>query len=407
MIERKPYIDLWKSLSADKSMIFLSGPRQTGKTTLAKEIASHFTNSVYYNWDIMGSKKLLITNPAFFQELTRKDASKPIVIFDEIHKYKQWKNYVKGIYDEFKDDYIFLILGSGRLDVYQKGGDSLAGRYFHFHLFPFTLAELCGNQRKFNSFIQNPLKGFDLNNTHKTKKIWDTLFITSGFPEPFVKKSPVFYRRWSSIYLKQIIKEDIRNFADTKRIDMLELLLSLLPDKIGSPLSLNAIAQDIQTTFDSVKKWLQLLEMVYVLFRISPWTRKITRSILKEKKAYIYSYPEIVNAAARFENIVAIELRRAVYAWNESGLGKFELHYLRDKQKNEVDFLIANNHKPFLLLEVKLSDDTISKSLIYFQNILQIPAVQLVNKENIYRYIKNGSNNILVITAHRWLSSLP
>lgn len=407
MIPRTPYVDLWKSLSAEKSMIFMSGPRQAGKTTLAKEISSHFTNSVYFNWDIMGSKKLLITNPTFFQELTRKDSTKPIIVFDEIHKYKQWKNYLKGIYDEFKDEYIFLILGSGRLDVYQKGGDSLAGRYFHFHLFPFTIAELSGRRRTFNSFIQNPLKGFDLNTIHKTKIIWDKLFKTGGFPEPFVKKSPQFYRQWSSIYLKQIIKEDIRDFAATKRPDMMELLLSLLPDKIGSPLSLNGIAQDIQTTFDSVKNWLKLLEMVYVLFRISPWTHKISRSILKEKKAYVYSYPEIENEAARFENMAALELRRAVYAWNESGLGKFDLHYLRDKQKNEVDFLLSNNNKPILLIETKFSDDSVPKSLLYFQNILHVPAVLLVNKENIYKYIKNNNMNILIITAHRWLSSLP
>ena len=407
MLKRKLYINLWESLSSEKQMIFLSGPRQVGKTTLAKFIARSYSNKYYFNWDIISNKKILIKDPAFFQHINRVDSTKPIVILDEIHKYKQWKNYLKGIYDQFKNEYVFLVSGSGRLDTYQKGGDSLAGRYFKFHLFPFTIAELSRENRDFSGFINNPLKNFDINKSQSTKKIWNALFNTGGFPEPFVKGTKAFLNRWSLNYYHQIVREDIRDVSDIRRINSLDLLFSLLPSKVGSPLSINNLAQDTQTAFDSIKSWLALFESFYLIFRISPWTRKISRAILKEKKLYLFNYTEIQDKGSMFENMVALELFRAINNWNDYGFGRFTLHFIRNKEKEEVDFLIADNKNPVLLVEAKFSDEAVSKSLLRFQNDLGIPAVQLVNNENIYRYFKNGKNNILVVTAHQWLSSLP
>ena len=407
MLKRKLYINLWESLSSEKQMIFLSGPRQVGKTTLAKFIARSYSNKYYFNWDIISNKKILIKDPAFFQHINRVDSTKPIVILDEIHKYKQWKNYLKGIYDQFKNEYVFLVSGSGRLDTYQKGGDSLAGRYFKFHLFPFTIAELSRENRDFSSFISNPLKKFDINKSQSTKKIWNALFNTGGFPEPFIKGTKAFLNRWSLNYYHQIVREDIRDVSDIRRINSLDLLFSLLPSKVGSPLSINNLAQDTQTAFDSIKSWLALFESFYLIFRISPWTRKVSRAILKEKKLYLFNYTEIQDKGSMFENMVALELFRAINNWNDYGFGRFTLHFIRNKEKEEVDFLIADNKNPVLLVEAKFSDEAVSKSLLRFQNDLGIPAVQLVNNENIYRYFKNGKNNILVVTAHQWLSSLP
>ena len=407
MLKRKLYIDLWESLSSEKQMIFLSGPRQVGKTTLAKIIAKGYSNKYYFNWDIISNKKLLIKDPAFFQHLNRVDSTKPIVILDEIHKYIQWKNYLKGIYDEFKNEYAFLVSGSGRLDTYQKGGDSLAGRYFKFRLFPFTIAELSKENRDFNDFIDNPLKDFDINKKQSTKKVWNALSNTGGFPEPFVKGTKAFLTRWSSNYYHQIVREDIRDVSDIRKISSVDLLFSLLPSKVGSPLSINNLAQDIQTAFDSIKSWLALFESFYLIFMISPWTRKISRAISKEKKLYLFNYTEIQDKGSMFENMVALELFRAINNWNDYGLGRFTLHFIRNKEKEEVDFLIADKNNPVLLVETKFSNETVSKSLLNFQNILDVPAVQLVNSENTYRYFKNGRNNVLVITAHQWLSSLP
>ena len=401
------YCDIWNALSSEKEMIFLSGPRQTGKTTFALDVAKSFNNNFYFNWDIISNKHKLIENPTFFETMNRKDESRPLVILDEIHKYGDWKNYLKGIYDEFAADYQFLVSGSGRLDIYQKGGDSLAGRYFHMRMFPFTVAELSKKRRKFSEFMQDPLSGFDINNKSITADLWQTLFNTSGFPEPYTKGKNSFWTRWSANYIKQIIREDIRDTLGLKKLDAMETLFSLLPSRVASPVSLSSLSRDLRVSFETVDRWFSLFDSFYLTFRISPWTKKISRSILKEKKVYLYNYPEINDEAARFENMAAVELLRAIHNWNDLGYGRFSLCYLRNKDKEEVDFIIVNNNKPVLLIETKSSDKKISPNLKKFQNILRIPAVQLVNKDNIFKYHNNDGGKILVITASRWLSSLP
>ena len=408
MFKRAIYKELWDELSMEKPMVFISGARQTGKTTFAREIiARQFKNNIYFNWDIIRDKKRLIEDPTFFQHVNRVDSSVPLVIFDEIHKYKNWKNYLKGIYDEFSKEYKFLVSGSGRLDIYQKGGDSLAGRYLQLHIFPFTIAELSAKKRQFYEFIKNPIEGFDINPTKHTSDLWQALSEVGGFPEPFIKGKKTFWNKWSQVYARQILQDDIRNVIDLKNIDTVEILFSLIPSKVGSPLSINNIAQDLQVAFETVKNWLMIFERFYLVFQLAPWTNKISRAITKEKKNYLFNYPLIQQESARFENMVALELLRAVYNWNEHGHGKFSVHYIRNKEKAEVDFVIVNNNKPFLLLETKLSDDSVAKSLLNFQSIFNIPVVQLVNKEAVFKYIRNGSNKALIVTAHRWLSCLP
>ncbi|MBU0951480.1 MAG: ATP-binding protein [Elusimicrobia bacterium] len=407
MIKRTLYLDLWQELASGKQMIFLSGPRQVGKTTFTKEIAKEFKNNVYFNWDIIENKKKLLQNPAFFETINRVDESAPLIILDEIHKYKNWKNYLKGIYDQFSTDYRFIISGSGRLDLFQKGGDSLAGRYFQLHLLPLTLAELSKKRRNIESFIKNPINEFDINEINPSQDKWDMLCNFGGFPEPFIKSSKTFLNRWSRTYLAQLLREDIRSLTEVKKVDDIEILFSLLPSRIGSPLSVNNLVSDTQVSYVSIKDWLNLFEKFYLTFRISPWTKRIARAILKEKKLYLYNYTEIKIEGYKFENMIALELLRCMYSWNEHGYGKFNLHYIRNKDKEEVDFLITENNNPMLLVETKYSDESVSKNLIKFQNELKIPAVQLVNTKNVFKYIKNNDNKILIVTAPRWLASLP
>jgi hypothetical protein len=176
---------------------------------------------------------------------------------------------------------------------------------------------------------------------------------------------------------------------------------------VGSPLSINNLAGDLQVAFDTAKNWLRLFDAFYLTFRLPPWTAKISRSILKEKKIYLFNYPVIDDEAARFENLVILEFLRAIEAWNDYGWGKFSIHYLRNKDKQEVDLLLAKGNKPFLLVEAKLSDTSPAANLFAFQDTLDIPALQLVKKEGVKKVYKNGNNSILVVTAHRWLSSLP
>lgn len=406
MHNRRYYIKIWQELASEKSMVFIAGPRQAGKTTLSKLIAHSYANNYYFNWDIAEHRALFASNPSFFEGIRRKDASTPLIILDEIHKYREWKNYLKGIYDQFHESYKFLVSGSGRLDIYQKGGDSLAGRYYMFHLFPFTIAELGNRNVPIEAFMKNPLQ-ISMEQAGKLRAIWDMLSDLSGFPEPYLSGKAATYRRWSNTYSHQLIREDIRDVVEIKAIADVETLYLLLPSKIGSPLSVPSLANDMKVSYNTVRNWLEVFERFFLIFSIPTWTGKIARAIQKERKVYLWDTPKIKDPSARFENMVAQELYRAVILWNDMGYGDFSLHFVKNKEKQEVDFLLANNKKPFLLIESKMADEQPSKSLRIFQNSLNVPAVQLVNAGDGYKLIPNGNNKILITSASQWLSQLP
>lgn len=406
MRDRKPYVRIWQELSRDKGMIFLSGPRQTGKTTLAQIISKSFSNYLYFNWDVPQHRIRLIKDPAFFETVERKDSSRPLIVFDEIHKYRDWKNYLKGVYDQFNKKYQFLVSGSGRLDIYQKGGDSLAGRYFLFHLWPFTIAELGERNRTYKSFLKEPLY-ISMRQNNKLGKIWSQLSKQSGFPEPFLSNRTTTYHRWSNTYSRQLIREDIREMTGIKSAEDLETLYLLLPSKVGSPISIPSLARDLRVSYNSIHSWLTIFEKFFMVFSITSWTRRITRAIQKERKVYLWDIPKIENSAARFENMVALELFRAVNAWNDMGYGSYSLHYIKNKEQQEVDFLIANGNNPFLLIEAKTADTQPSLILKKFQRVLNVPAIQLINEGDRYQMLSNEKQSILIAPAYQWLSQLP
>lgn len=386
-------------------MIFMAGPRQTGKTTLAQQIAAAFSNHRYVNWDAVQDKTLLIRNPDFFTQGPWNDSTPPLIVFDEIHKYRNWKNYLKGMYDTFAGRYKFLVLGSGRLDVYQKGGDSLAGRYFMFNLWPLTIGELGNRQLLFQTFKADPLTTPEPD--PNLNAAWEQLSQLSGFPEPFSSGDLPTYVRWWATYRRQMLREDIRDMTAVKNIDHMEILLSLLPSRVGSPLSMDSLGRDLQVSAATVKNWIQIFESFFLVFRLRPWVQKISRAISKERKLYFYNCAAIESEAFRFENMVALELLRAASSWNSMGYGEFSLHYIRNKEKEENDFLLADRNKPVLLIEAKLSESEPAKSLIKFQNVLQVPAVQLVRTPHIKNHFFNGNQNILVVSAPHWLAGLP
>jgi len=405
IMKRKLYNKIWTELSGYNQMVFIAGPRQAGKTTFTKQIAESFSNSVYFNWDIIEEKSKLLENPSFYEDLNLKDDSRPLLIFDELHKYPKWKNYLKSVYDRDKGNYKIIVSGSGRLDTFQKGGDSLAGRYLLFYLWPFTLAELSDQNISFDTFIKDPL--LIPVDQEETQKTWDILKKYSGFPDPFIQEDDKFYQIWSNTYKKQLLREDIRDLTSLRSSENIEILFSLLPSKIGSPLSMASLARDIGVSFDSIKKWIDVFESFFLVFRISPWTTKISRAIKKEKKIYLFDYAGMNAESAKFENMVALELWRAVSNWNDRGFGNFSLNYIRNREKEEVDFVISQNNQPILLIEAKLSDSKPAKHLLKFQNLLQIPAVQLVDQSNICKKVSNGKYKVLIITADRWLAQLP
>ncbi|HEY5496712.1 MAG TPA: ATP-binding protein [Syntrophales bacterium] len=406
MIARELYRNIWQELASDKEMVFLAGPRQTGKTTLGGIIAEGFANSLYFNWDIPEQRSRLLQNPSFFEEVDRKDASPPLIIFDEIHKYRDWKNYLKGVYDGSRSGYRFLVSGSGRLDIYQKGGDSLAGRYLLFHLFPFTLAELGNVRRSYEEFMLEPFAVSSASGS-ELREIWNSLGSYSGFPEPFLTARAATYARWSNSYARQLIREDIRDLTDVRSVTAMETLFHLLPSRVGNPLSVSGMARDLQVSPVSVRNWLDLFERFFLVFSIAPWTEKVARAILKERKVYLFDYPRIKDDGARFENRVALELWRAVTSWSDLGRGDFGLHFIRNKEKQEVDFLLTRNREPFLLVEAKLAEREPSAPLRKFQQALRVPALQLIEAGDRYRLISNGDQQIMVAPAWLWLAGLP
>jgi len=405
MESRDLYMSIWRDLAAEKSMIFLAGPRQSGKTTLAQIISRTFANNLYFCWDISEHRTRLIENPTFFEAVERKDPSTPLVVFDEIHKYKDWKNYLKGVYDQFHGSYQFLVSGSGRLDIYQKGGDSLAGRYFLFHLWPFTVAELGRRNVPIEELIRNPLR-ISMGKKEELKEIWSGLSTLSGFPEPYLSGRLTTYRRWTNAYAQQLIREDVRDLTGIKSVGDMELLYLLLPSKVGSPISIPSLAGDLRVSYNSVRSWLSVFERFYLVFSLAPWTQKIARAIQKERKIYLFDAPRIEEPSARFENMVALELWRAVTSWNDMGHGLFSLHFIKNKEQQEVDFLIARERKPFLLVETKMSEGQLSPALKKFQRALNIPAVQLIEESDGYRMLSNENQSILVAPAYQWLSQL-
>jgi len=410
MLAREIYKTAWETLVRDKGLILMAGPRQVGKTTFARMLLRRHTNGLYFNWDISSHRNRLVSDPFFFEEdVVRKDESVPLVVFDELHKYREWKNYLKGLSDRFGREYRFLVTGSGRLEMFQTAGDSLAGRYALFHMWPLTLTELSPGRRDMGSFLSDPLLVERM--APELRERWMTIMEFSGFPEPFLAAGKDQWRRWSRTHSRQLVREDIRDLTAIRDLESLQLLYeSLLPPRVGSPLSVNELSRIMRVAHNTVKQWLLVLEKFYLIFRIRPWHRRISRAVVKEPKFYYFNLPLVRDAAARFENAVALELLRAVNLWNDLGWGDFTLHYLRDRNKREVDFLIAQEDEPVLLVEAKLADRTPASALRRFQEQLGVPAVQLVHEadpDEGFRLFSGGENRILVVPAWQWLAQLP
>lgn len=260
--------------------------------------------------------------------------------------------------------------------------------------------------RPFEEFMSDPLH-LTMKKSETLEVIWQQLATLSGFPEPYLSGRETTYRRWSNTYTRQLVREDIRDLTDIKSVQDMETVYTLLPSKIGSSLSVTSLAENLKVSYNTIRSWLDILERFYLTFSIQTWTGKVARAIQKERKCYLYDYPRIKDPAARFENMVACELLRAVTIWNDMGSGVFSLHFIKDKEKREIDFLIANSGEPFLLIEAKLSDSQPAKPLLAFQNRLGVPAVLLIEAGNGYRIIPNGTHKILISPAWQWLAQLP
>ena len=377
-----------------RQMRFVSGPRQTGKTTLAKQfLASVSSQSLYYNWDNRQIRDAYIKNNHFFSadiyNVPPGKDGKRWLCMDEIHKYPDWKNILKDFFDAFHEEVNFIVTGSARLDMMRKSGDSLAGRFLNFRLNPVILPELCGvipspPPDSGKTLIQERLD----TPVYKKEELL-ALLRYSGFPEPLSRASDRFHLRWQSAYLDTLIREDLREITQIRNLEKTAVLMQLLPDRIGSPLSINSLTGDLSCSFATVSNYLSGLELGYLLFRIPPYSHKIARSLKKEKKIYFYDWTRIADLAFRFENYAAVELKSRLDLWQDAGYGIFELFYIRDRDGRESDFLIVRNSLPWLLLEIKLRPSSIDYQHKKHSQVLgNIPFVQIVHEENIAE--KNG-----------------
>lgn len=371
-------------------MVFIGGPRQVGKTTLCRNlVAGHFGRHAYFNWDNRADRKTITASSW--------PADAEILIFDEIHKYRQWKAFIKGEYDKLKDKYRFLVTGSSRLDLYRRGGDSLQGRYHYYRLHPFTLAEIENITYKSSLFSELPIgKGFH----QEALKALDTF---GGFPEPFIKQSMRHLRRWHNEKNERMFREDILDVQIIRDIGNMRLLSDIIPSKVGALLSLNSIREDIEVSFRAISHWMDILEAFYYHFRIYPFTAKKIRSLKKEPKLYLWDWSEVEDEAARFENLIASHLLKFVHFIGDYEGYKAELYFLRDVDKREVDFLVTIGRKPWFAVEVKLNDIALSPHMLYFKGKLSIPyAYQVIKKNGIDRLEKE----VRIISADKFLSGL-
>ncbi len=373
-----------------EKMVFIGGARQVGKTTLARDIISKkFKHSSYYNWDYQPDRKKIMS--------FELPGVKSLLILDEIHKYKNWKNLVKGIFDKYGNIYKILVTGSARLNIYRKSGDSLQGRYHYYTLHPFSLAEIENLKNKFNPFEELIFQDKNYSET------FETLYKFGGFPEPFIKQSERRLRRWHNEKLERLFREDIRDIENIRDLSNMKLLGDLLPGKVASALSINSIREDLDVSHRAITKWLDILESFYYHFRIYPYNARIIRSIKKEPKLYLFDWSEVENEGAKFENLIASHLLKFTQYLKEYEGYKISLNYLRNVDKKEVDFLITIDGKPWFAVETKLTDTSPSKNIGYFYNKLKIPFVYQVIKNSDIDILKN---DVRVISAYKFLSGL-
>ena len=356
----------------NKKMVFLSGPRQVGKTWLAKEVAKRFNSPLYLNYDSYEDREVI----------TQKQWSKntDLLILDEIHKMPNWKIFLKGIYDT-EESLKILVTGSARLEAFADAGESLAGRYFKYRLLPLSMGEM----------------------KRDDQETLEKLLQRGGFPEAYLSEDENDVNRWRLLYSEGLIREDILDFEKIHDFKAIKLLFELLRSRVGSPLSYQSLAEDIGISANTVKKYINIFESLFIIFRVTPFSKNIARSLLKEPKIYFCDTGLVKSdEGAKFENLIALSLYKH-QLWIEDTQGiPAKLNYLRTKEQKEVDFCLVQHDEITVIIEAKNSSTDISETLKYFHKKYNFPAIQLVKNLRIERNI----NGISLLKASNFLARL-
>lgn len=332
-----------------EKMVFIGGPRQVGKTFLAKTFIK--SDEQYLNWDRLSDKKIILKDEI--------NVKLKLIVFDEIHKYKNWRILLKGFYDKFYPKLNFLVTGSARLDHFRKGGDSLVGRYHYLRLHPLSLNEISNSPNK-----------HDL----------EHLLNFGGFPEPWIKQDKTHHQRWQMERISRVINQDLRDLETVKDISLIELLAQNLQTKVSSAFSLKSLQEDLSVSPNTVEHWVQILEMLYYCYRIPPYGPPKIKAVRKTPKLYLWDWSEVENQGARFENLVASQLLKFCHHEEDSKGIKTELRYFKDVvTEREIDFIVMQKGKPLFAVECKTGEHSLSKSLSHNGIRLRIPKLYQVH----------------------------
>ena len=383
-------------LGSERQMAFVAGPRQVGKTHTCQSIAD-----TYLDWDDDDHRDVILQGPAAVARYASAQilsTRRRIVVLDELHKYGHWKRFLKGLFDTWQERLQFVVTGSSRLDVYRRGGDSLMGRYFLFHMHPFSVAELLRTETP-----SAPIRPPAPCDEGELKALVEH----GGFPEPFLRRDARFTRRWRNLRSGQLLREDVRDLTRVQEIGQLAKLAQLLEQRSGEQLVARSLAREVRVSENTVRAWIEILTSLYHGFIVRPWFRNVARALRKEPKWYLRDWAALQDEGKRAETLVACHLLKAVEGWTDLGLGTFELRYIRDKEKREADFLVVRDGNPWFLAEVKLSDTSLSPSLDLFQRQTRARhAFQLVMGADYVDHDCFTHSAPIVVPARTFLSQL-
>jgi hypothetical protein len=368
-------------------MIFLIGPRQAGKTTFAENWLKSSGSDLYFNFDDPWIFREYKKNPLFFKNrIDETFKGTPVsIVFDEIHKQRGWRNILKGLYDVNKNKMNLLVTGSARLDHFRRAGDSLAGRYFSYHLFPLSLAEAAED---FSYILDDPntikdgsrmLAAARNVKSKVMREALENMLKLGGFPEPFIRGSDRFHLRWQREYVARLTREDVRDLSRVSDLKGIGHMAELIPERIGSPLSINSISEDLGVNFRTAANWIEILKTIFLIFEVRPWHNRSSVALRKARKIYFYDWTLVPDPGARFENLMAVALCSLKTRWTETGLGDFDIYYIRERGgAKEIDFVLTEKKKPVALFEAKTGRAEITAAGRIYAEKLKVPFYQVV-----------------------------